>query len=339
MATVRDVARIASVSTSTVSLALSGSDKVSAKTRQKVRDAAATVGYSPNPVARSLARGQSDMIGVVIGDISNPFIARFLKDVERISLDRGHMVIVSDTDTDTSRELGILRHLKAQNVAGVLLTPYGNSPEYVETVQALNLPMVTLDQKIGHTDADYVAVDHELASTMLTGHVIGHGHKRIAYIGGNQGLWSAEQRLSGFRKTMARAGLDVDESLIMYGEYNGDRAYDCTMHLLTRPDRPTAIITANNMMGLGALKATMDLGVPCPDQISLATIDDVPWGDVIRPRLTMVVQPIAEIAKASMEFLLDRIERRGELSIEPRERLFTPKLVIGQSCAPPRHKG
>lgn len=336
MATVRDVARIANVSTSTVSLALSGSEKVSAKTRQRIWEVAKSVGYSPNPVARSLARGQSDMIGVVIGDVSNPFIARFLKEVERISLDHGHMVIVSDTDTDTAREIAILRHLKAQNVAGVLLTSYGNTPEYVEAVQEFRLPMVTLDHKVGPIDADYVAVDHALASTMLTEHVIRHGHRRIAHIAGNRGLWSAEQRLIGFRKTMASAGIEVDESLIMHGEYDGQRAYECTMRLLTRPDRPTAIITANNMMGLGALKATMDLGVVCPDEISLATIDDVPWGDVIRPRLTMVVQPIAEIAKASMEFLLDRIKRRNELPIEPRERLFTPKLVLGQSCAAPR---
>ncbi|WP_323765836.1 LacI family DNA-binding transcriptional regulator [Marinovum sp.] len=333
MATVRDVAKIASVSTSTVSLALSGSDKVSAKTRQRIWDAAKTVGYVPNPVAQSLARGHSDMIGMVIGDVSNPFIARFFKEVERISLKRGHMVIVSDTDTDPARELGILRHLKAQHVAGVLFTPYGNSPEYVEAVQEFKLPMVVLDHKIGPIDADFVATDHELASAMLTEHVIRLGHRRIAHIAGNRGLYSAEQRLAGFRKTIAKAGLQVDEDLILYGEYDGDRAYECTMRLLTRPDRPTAIITANNMMGLGALKATMDLGVACPDEVSLATIDDVPWGDVIRPRMTMAVQPIADIARVSMEFLLERIKRRNELPIQPREHLFVPQLVIGQSCA------
>lgn len=335
MATVRDVARIASVSTSTVSLALSGSEKVSTKTRQRIWEVAKSIGYSPNPVARSLARGRSDLIGVVIGDVSNPFIARFLKDVERISHDHGHMVIVSDTDTEMEREIAILRHLKAQNIAGVLYTPYSNSPEYINTIQDFQIPMVTLDQKIGPIDADYVAVDHEIACNMLTEHVIRQGHQRIAYISGRRGLWSADQRLIGFRKTMANAGLAVEEDLITYAGYDADRAYECTMQLLTRPDRPTAIITANNMMGLGALKATMDLGVSCPEEISLATIDDVPWGNVIRPRLTMVVQPIPEIAKAAMEFLLDRIERQSELPIAPRERLFIPKLVVGQSCGPP----
>jgi LacI family transcriptional regulator len=134
---------------------------------------------------------------------------------------------------------------------------------------------------------------------------------------------------------MAAAGIEVDESLVVDGDYLGEVAYAHTMRLLTRADRPTAIIAANNVMALGALQAMYDLGFRCPDDVSLVSIDDVPWGNVIRPRITMVVQPVDEMARIATEFLLERINARGAAPTPPREHILIPKLVVGQSCAPP----
>ena len=335
MATIRDVARLAGVSISTVSLALNGSGPVSGETHRKVWDAAKAVGYAPNPMAQSLKSGRSRLVGMVVGDLSNPFFGRLLKQVERSLLEHGHLVVVSDSGGDQRRERAILETLTSQRVAGIILSTHGMTAEHVEYLRSLRMPLVLVDHKVEGLHADFVASDNVLASAMLTEHVIRFGHRRIAHIAGIDGLWTAEQRKIGFRNTMAAAGIEVDESMILDGEYDGERAYAQAMRLLTRPDRPTAIIAANNVMALGALQAMIDLGFRCPDDVSLTSIDDVPWGNVIQPRITMAVQAVDEMARIATEFLLDRIKSPGGEPIPARERILIPRLVVGQSCAPP----
>lgn len=335
MATIRDVAKRADVSISTVSLAFNGSGPVSPETKKKIWNAAKAVGYTPNPLAQSLKRGHTRLIGMVVGDVSNPFFGRLLKEVERLALERDHLVIVSDSGTDPARELAILEHLSAQRVAGIILTPHGHTPKYIESIRKLEMPMVMIDHKVDGVVADFVATDNVLASAMLTEHIIRFGHKRVAHIAGRTGLWTADQRLLGFRNTMAAAGIEVDEDLIADGDYEGERAYECAMRLLTSAIRPTAIVAANNVMALGALQAINDLGFKCPNDISLVSIDDVPWSNVIQPRITMVVQPIHEIARIATEYLLERINLRNDRTMPPRTTILTPRLIVGQSCSHP----
>jgi LacI family transcriptional regulator len=335
MATIRDVARLAGVSISTVSLALNGTGPVSADTYQRIWDAAQRVGYAPNPLAQSLKIGRSRLLGVVMADISNPFFGQLLGEVERMALGHNHLVIVSDSGGEPERERAILEHLSNQRVAGIIISTLSHDPGQVQHIRRLTMPYVLVDQKVDGLDADFVASDNVLASAILTEHLIRYGHRRIAHIAGRTGLWTAERRLEGFRNTMAAAGIEVDESLVVDGDYMGEIAYAQAMRLLTRADRPTAIIAANNVMALGALQAMYDLGFKCPEDLSLVSIDDVPWGNVIRPRITMVVQPVEEMARIATEFLLERINARGGPPIPPREHILIPKLVVGQSCASP----
>lgn len=336
MATIRDVAKLAGVSISTVSLSLSDSGRVSPATRQKIWTAAEAVGYAPNAVAQSLKSGRSSLIGMVMADISNPFFGRLLSEVERVALNAGHLVIVSDSGGDPARERAILGHLSKQRVAGVVLSTLSRDPAHIEHLRSLTMPFVLVDQKVEGVAADFVASDNVLASAILTEHVIRFGHRRIALIGGRVGLWTSERRLQGFVDTMRAAGIEPDESLIVDGDYEGEVAYAQAMRLLTRADRPTAIIAANNVMALGALQAMNDLGFKCPDEVSLTSIDDVPWGNVIQPRITMVVQPVDDMARIATEFLLERINGRGGPAILPRNHILIPKLVVGQSVTRPR---
>jgi LacI family transcriptional regulator len=335
MPTIRDVARLAGVSISTVSLALNESGPVSADTHKKIWAAAQSVGYVPNPVAQSLKSGRTRLIGMVVGDISNPFFGRLLKEVERLALEKNHLVIVSDSGTDPRRERAIIDHLEEQRVAGIILAPHGNSPEHVEHLRKLKMPLVLVDHKVEGIDADFVASDNVLAAAMLTEHVIRLGHTRIAHIAGTSGLYTSERRKEGFYATMAAAGIEVDESLVVDGGYDGDRGYEQAMRLLTRADRPTAIVAANNVMALGTLQAMNDLGFVCPDDISLTSIDDVPWGNVIKPRITMVVQSVDEMGRVATEFLFERINSRAGTQLARREHILAPRLAVGQSCAPP----
>ena len=160
------------------------------------------------------------------------------------------------------------------------------------------MPFVLVDQKVEGIDADFVASDNVLASAMLTEHLIRFGHRRIAHIAGRTGLWTAERRIAGLRRHHARGGhRGRREPHRRRRLRRASVAYAQAMRLLTRADRPTAIIAANNVMALGALQAMNDLGFKCPEDVSLTSIDDVPWGNVIQPRITMVVQPVDEMAR------------------------------------------
>ena len=220
-------------------------------------------------------------------------------------------MIVSDSGGDPEREREILEHLSQPARRRRHPLDAQPQPGADRASPQLPMPFVLVDQKVEDIDADFVASDNVLASAMLTEHVIRFGHRRIAHIAGRAGLWTAEQRKQGFVDTMRAAGIEVDESLIVDGDYTGEVAYAQAMRLLTRADRPTAIIAANNVMALGALQAMNDLGFDCPNEVSLTSIDDVPWGNVIRPRITMVVQPVDEMARIATEFLLERIGSRG----------------------------
>jgi LacI family transcriptional regulator len=236
---------------------------------------------------------------------------------------------------DLVRERAIIDALYGQRVGGIIISPHLPTVEHLAFLSKLKTPLVAIDHRIEGLHADFVGIDNELAMAMLTSHLIRLGHRRIGHIAGQNGLWTAEQRKKGFRATLLASGIEPDETLIVDGCYSGEVAYDRTMRLLTRPDRPTAIIAANNLMALGALQAINDLTFKCPEDISLASIDSVPWGNVIQPQLTVVVQPIAEMAHAATAFLMDRINARGQEAIAPREKIFIPKFIAGRSSGPP----
>jgi LacI family transcriptional regulator len=335
MATIRDVAKMAKVSISTVSVALKDGSQVTPKTLKRITDAAEAVGYTPNPVAQSLKAGRSRLIGVVVGSLQNPWFGDLMAGIEETALKHHHLVTLSESRMDLTREREIIDALSGHRVGGIIMSPHLPTAEHLAFLSSLKTPLVVFDHKIEGLRTDFVGIDNELAMAMLTSHLLRLGHRRIGHIAGQNGLWTAEQRKKGFRATLVAAGIEPDESLIVDGQYDGAVAYDQTMRLLTRPDRPTAIITANNLMALGALQAINDLSFKCPEEISLASIDSVPWGSVIHPQLTVVVQPIAEMAHAATAFLMDRINTPGSESIPPREKIFIPKFITGHSSAPP----
>lgn len=335
MATIYDVARMAGVSISTVSLALNDSDRVSPEKHSRIREAAKAVGYSPNPVARSLQSGRTRFIALVIGDFVNPFQGSLLHVVERRAWQEDYLVIVCDTGDDATRERLVIEQLGRQRVAGMILFSNGHGPEHLAFLRGLRMPLVLVDQKHEGLEHDFVGADNELASATLAGHLLELGHRRIGYIGGPENLPTARQRLTGFRSAMAEAGVPVDDRDIANGEYNYETARLVASRMLARRTRPTAIVAANNVMGLGALKAVREAGLQCPGDISLTCIDSVPWAEALQPTLTAVLQPVNEMARVASECLLERIGAPDGRSIPARSHILKPRLVLGQSSAPP----
>ncbi len=333
MATIRDVAKLAGVATSTVSLALNDKGSVSARTRARIRATAEQLGYEPSVMAQSLRWGHNKLIGLVLGDIGNPFFGRLLRSVDSVVAESDHMLIVADTASHADREVRTLDQLRRHRVGGIIMAPLSNDEDFAVYLRKIDVPVVLIDQYVDGVKLDYVCSDNELATTMLTEYLVRLGHRRICYLGGQPHWWTARLRLAGFRTAMATSGVDIDPQLEVVADFSGERAYDHVTRLMTHPNRPTAIVAASNLMALGALQAINDLGFDCPDDVSLTGVDDVPWGDVIKPRITSVVQPVEELAEVAATWILERINTRGGATIPPRTHIAMPRLVVGGSCA------
>ena len=332
MATIRDIARMLGVSVSTVSLALSKPERVGPETLGKVLAAAREVGYVADPIARGLASGRTRLIGMVVADISNPFFGALLKAVEGAAAARGHLVIMSDSGGLPAREREIIELLGAHRVAGIILQSSDLSGENAAYLAARKMPIVMIDQKLEALAADYVGTDNRLASAMLAQHLLQLGHRRIGFVAGTAGLFTSKERSRGFVDTLESAGVAIDESLIADGRYEGEEAYNAVMQFMTRADRPTAILAANNVMALGALQAVYDLGFRCPDDISIASIDDVPWSNVISPRLTCALQNPTRLGTLAAERLLARIADPAIRDAAPIDLIVPPQFKLGASC-------
>ncbi|MDO9417083.1 LacI family DNA-binding transcriptional regulator [Pararhizobium sp.] len=332
MATIRDVAKLAGVSVSTVSLAFSDPARVHQKTRARIQVAVDATGYAADPLAQTLAKGRSKLIGLVTGNIGNAFFGDIRRELETYAIDHGHFVLAADSSGKPGREIELIEHLAGLKVAGLVLAPNGYDQTYVDVVQRLKTPVVCFDQKVAGIERDFVGSDNRLATAMLTEHLLKLGHRRIAFISGPTDLYTAQERLTGFTQTMAGAGIEPDRSLVVYGNYVKSAAYGEAMRLLTRADRPTAIIGANNVMALAALMAMQELGFRCPEDVSLAMIDDVLWSEVITPKLTMVVQDTMAMGRAVATRILHRITSPEGATEPPQEVILPPRFVLGGSC-------
>ena len=331
MTTIRDVAKVAGVSVASVSAALNHGGRLSDATRRRIWDAVEAVGYAPNMAARSLRTGSTKLIGMVVGNITNPFSAGLVHTVEREAIAHGFSVIVANADGEDARVPAILDHLRGNNVAGMIVAPMGPEAELVRRMHAPGFPpVVTLDHRMPALGCDFIGTDNRAAIRIIVDYLLRLGHRRIALISGRVGRWTADERHRGFVAAMEEAGLDVDPSLVHRSGYEAESAYAVTAALLTRRDRPSAIIAANNVTALGALQSCIDLGFQCPRDLSLAGIDDVPWSGLVRPRLSVVAQPREEMGLLAIRWLLERISART--AIPPREKLFVPSFIVGDSC-------
>jgi LacI family transcriptional regulator len=335
MATIKDVARVAGVSIATVSATLNGTARVSEKRSKRVWEAVRSVGYTPHGIARSLRTGHTRSIGLIVGDISNPFFTSLAKAVEARASEAGYIVILLNSDENPAKELDLMKVLIENRVAGILLAPSGYDAVYLAALAAtIRIPVVLVDRQLPGTAYDAVVVDNLAAARRVTDYLIRLNHRRIAIVIGRQHLWTTEQRVRGYRESLRAAGLPRHRELEVIADSQIDTAYQMTQRVLSLPEPPTAIFAANNLMMLGALEAILDMGFECPGKISLAGIDDFSWSSAIRPRLTTVSQPIEEMGRRAMDLLIERIAHRKAPRIPPPQTVaLEPLLLIRDSCS------
>jgi len=334
--TIRDVARLAGVSVATTSKVLNNKGYVSPKLTQRVLSATEALDYHPDQVARSLKVRQTQTIGIVIPDVTNPFFTDVIKGVENEARAAGYSLILCDSSEDPALERSNLSMLFSRRVDGVLLAPTEGcwAPE---RVARRRFPLVLFDRcSLGFTGSA-VLTDNFAAAYDATRHLIGLGHQRLAIITGRLDLPNAVERLEGFRQALQEARLLLRQEYLRRGDFHLESGHQQGLELLRLPDPPTAIFSCNNKMTLGLMRALYELGVPCPERVSVLGFDDFDWAANFNPRLTTVAQPTLEMGKQAVQMLLAKIEsfnRRLEFD-EEKVVALKAELRIRDSTAPP----
>lgn len=331
MATIKEVAKKAGVSVGTVSNVLRGSNKVAADLRDRVDRTIALMDYHPNHAARSLKTSQTHLLGMVISDLTNPFFPQLARGAEDAAIKQGYLVIALNSDDQLDREKRILSALRSRRVDGILLVvaPNGGDNTHIQAVIASKIPLVCLDRVPEGISVSSVATDALAGTEMCLRHLIAIGHRRIAMIGGELELQTAQHRLQGYKNMLAEAKIAIEPGLILTGDFRTASGYLLTKQLLLSGRNPSAIFVANGMMALGALRAIKELGRQCPGDIALAVFDDVPGNGSFTPEVTAVVQPAYQIGYQGVELLL-RQREAGEPKSPVQIRLQA-ELRVGES--------
>ncbi|MHC1558409.1 LacI family DNA-binding transcriptional regulator [Actinomycetospora sp. C-140] len=328
MVTMADVARMAGVSTATVSHVLNGTRPVRARTRELVLSAVAATQYTPNTVARSLATARTTTMGLVLSAISNPYFGELLHAAESAAASAGYTLLLVDPHEDPDYELTVVTRLHHHRVDGVVLAPSAAPDAALAYLARHEVPTVLLDRLIdaGH---DQVGSENRDATAALTGHLADHGHTRIGLVAGLAGLATTSERRDGHRDALRARDLPVDPDLEVTGASETATARTATHRLLALDDPPTAIVAGNNSMTIGVLQALRDTGLSVPGDVAVASFDDFAWADLFSPRLTVVAQPFHEIAATAVHMLLARI---AEPDAPATTRRIPPEMIIRESC-------
>lgn len=329
---IKDVAALAGVSTATISHVVNNTRFVTEETRQKVLAAIEQSGYSPNANARNLASKQSRTLGLILSDLSNPFFPELIKSIQERANEEGYDLSLANTNYDPKRTLACVQRMLEKRVGGVAIITSEMDISLIEKLAAREVAMVFLDVgKVGPYTSNIV-VNYEKGIREGVEHLLQLGHRRIAYISGPQRLKSAQRRRLAFTKTMKKYESSLHtEPFFFEGDFKAAGGQQAAAEILRQRPLPTAIIAANDMMAIGALREVKKAGLRVPEDISVIGFDDILFAALTDPPLTTVVLPREEIGRAAIEALLHNLRAADHVG---REFKITPKLIVRESTGP-----
>ncbi|MEV6018070.1 MULTISPECIES: LacI family DNA-binding transcriptional regulator [unclassified Streptomyces] len=312
MVTMADVARRAGVSAATVSHVINGTRPVLPGTRQAVLDAIDELGYTPNTLARSLVTSRTRSIGLAVSAIANPYFTEILQGVEAVALEHGYGLLIADPHDDPGHERTVAQLLHERRVDGMIIAPSPSPDALLRYLAQHEVPTVFLDRLVDAPAAtgfrhDQVCAENTAPMASLVTHLAERGHRRIGLVAGRPGLSTTAERITGYRHGLAQAGLPYNERLVVHGDSRTEAAEEATHRLLSLGAPPDALVTANNAMTVGALRALRDRDLSVPDDLALCCFDDFSWADLFTPRLTVIAQPSKEIGATAVRLLLERL--------------------------------
>jgi Transcriptional regulators len=329
-ATIKDVARLAGVSVATVSRVLGNERYVKDEVRQAVQAAMAQLKYHPSRTARSLRVQQSRIIGLLISDIQNPFFIALVRAVEDVAYQHSYAVFLCNTDEDSEKERFYLELLKAEQVAGVIVSPSLERNDPCLDLISSHIPCVIIDRCIADAVADTVVVDNVKGSYELVHHLLEDGHRRIGAVLGTPVATTGRERFEGYARALQEYGVAVNMDYVKAGSPREQDGYRFTEELLDLAEPPTALFTGSNLLTVGTMRALHQRGLRIPDDMGLVAFDEIDWMTLVRPGLTVLAQPTYELGQVATELLLKRIENPTG---PPEQVVLNGVLRVRESCA------
>ncbi|MDP9892652.1 LacI family transcriptional regulator [Variovorax boronicumulans] len=331
MATIKDVALRAGVSVTTVSHVVNDTRHVSAKGRERVELAIRELGYVPNAMARSLKSNTTSTLGMLIPNSSNPYFAEIVRIVEDRCFGAGYTLVLCNTDDEPRRQSVYLQVLAERRIDGLIVVSTGDDDSLVTQLQGLRIPTVLVDREIADPSCDLVETAHMQGGLLAVRHLLSLGHKRIACLGGPEGLTPSEQRIEGWRMALAEAGTTPNaDALLWRGAFTSQSGYEA-MHAILRTEHPpSAVFVCNDLMAIGALRAAHESGVHVPDELSIVGFDDIELSAYTSPPLTTVAQPKERIGALAVDMLLERVSGKRR---DARKVVLQPELRVRASTA------
>jgi len=334
MATIKDVARAANVSTASVSRVLAGHPSASDEMRERVLAVARELSFRPNAVARSLRTTGTRTVGLVVSDLLNPFFTELARAVEDTARRAGYSVIVGNADEDPAQQDHYIRILLERQVDGLIVVPTIETSPLLREAAEQGHHLVLVDRPAEDVDAPIVLADGAAAINELVDHLVRTGRRDLAIVTGPDHAGTSRERLVSFREALARHGLALPEERIWHGNFRADSGHDALADLLASAAVPDAVLVANGPMALGALQLLAEWHgspVSIPDDLALAVFDDMPWFSLLRPTLTAIEQPTTRLGERAMQMLLALIG--GEDVADER---IACRLVLRESTNPRR---
>jgi LacI family transcriptional regulator len=334
--TLNDVAREAGVSSTTVSHVINGTRFVAPETVERVHRAIERLRYEVNYNARNLKTGRSQVIGVLISDVTNPHFSGVVRGVEDVATRAGYQMILCNTDEDPAKELTYLRMLRSKGVDGALMVPTGARHDYLDHLFQAAFPLVFVDRVLPDVPCDAVLADNVGGAHQAVSHLIRLGHRRIGIIGGPSEWLANDARMAGYVAPLAEAGvLPTPELVRLVPEPNTEHGYRAACDLLDLRRRPTALVAFNDKMAVGALRAAAERGLRVPEDVSVAGFDDIDISRATRPLLTTVRQPLSEMGRMAVTMLMRRLDRH---TLDALHVSLGTELIVRDSTGPVRRR-
>lgn len=329
--TIKDVARLAQVSIATVSRVINDNYAVSDELKERVQSAIDELNYVPNSIARSLKVDHTLTIGLIVSDISNSFFTVLARSAEDIITKKRYNLIVCSTDDDQEKEANYINLLLEKKVDGIILNTTGKNDALVASISR-TIPIALCSRKVNHPDfiGDFVETDNNKGAAMLTRHLLDLGHTRIAVINGQNGVSSSLERYQGFVSAMNNAGIKLpeDNPYHVHANFNKPQSGGEAMKtLFSLPSPPTAVITMNNELAMGAIRYCVKNGINVPEDISICSFGEISNSDLMTIQPSYIIMDPASMGTTLAEMVIDRIA--STTKIPNREVRFTTSLVEG----------
>jgi LacI family transcriptional regulator len=326
--TMKDVAQLAGVGTMTVSRFLNGSASVSKEASERVEKAIRTLHYRPNQMARALRGQRSRSIGLIIPYIYDPFFAAFGHCVTEVAKQRGYTVLITTSDEDPETEYNEASQMLQRYVEGLIVIPANHGVTRLNKALMGRVPLVAFDRPIDEPAFDTVLVQNQSGARRLTEHLIGHGHRRIVFMGLRRDLYTIDARFQGYRRAMSEAGLPAEPC---FNCASMESTRQVIENHLCSSQPPTAYLTSNTLASRFVLTELLRRNIKVPGEIALAAFDDFYLADILSPPLTVARQPVEELGRAAAKQLFARLDNRNSTQTGVRT-VLPVDLVLRQSC-------